>query len=264
MTNQFAEVAGTQIHYEALGEGTAVILIHGGINNLGMWDDQMGPFARRHRVIRYDVRGWGQTADPPGQFSDHDDLRGLLNHLNIAQAALVGFSGGGKIALDFALAYPEMVDKLVLVGPGLGGYEFTLAGFADKAEAMRDAYHRGDKEQAAELWTQVWVDGPSRPSVQVDPAVRSRAYDMILHTIRMPEGDGERQEIDPPAIERLADIQAPALVILGENDAPDIHAIAELLMNGLPNSRLVEMDDVAHMLNMERPAEFNRLVLDFL
>jgi len=264
MTDQFAEVAGTQIHYEALGEGTAVILIHGGINNLGMWDDQMEPFARGHRVIRYDVRGWGQTADPPGQFSDHDDLRGLLNHLDIAQAALVGFSGGGKIALDFALVYPEMVGKLVLVGPGLGGYEFTLAGFADKAEAARDAYHRGDKEQAAELRTQVWVDGPSRPSVQVDPAVRSRAYDMILHTFRLPEGDGERQEIDPPAIERLGDIQAPALVFLGEHDAPDIHAIGELLKDGLPNSRLVEMDDVAHMLNMERPAEFNRLVLDFL
>jgi pimeloyl-ACP methyl ester carboxylesterase len=264
MTDQFAEVAGTQIHYEALGEGTAVILIHAGPMNLGMWDDQGGPFARRHHVIRYDVRGRGQTANPPGQFSDHDDLRGLLNHLDIAQAALVGCSGGAKIALDFAIAYPEMVDKLVLVGPGLGGYEWTGAGFADKADVMRDAYKRGDIEQAAELWTQSWVDGPSRPSAEVDPAVRARVYDTVLHTLRKPEGEGEPQEIDPPAIERLGDIQAPALVILGEHDAPDIHAIVELLMNGIPNARLVEMDDVAHMLNMERPAEFNRLVLDFL
>ena len=262
MTDQSAEVLGTQIHYEALGEGTAVILI--GWSNLDLFADQMGPFARRHRIIHYDVRGRGQTADPPGQFSDHDDLRGLLDHLDIAQAALVGFSGGGKIALDFALVYPNMVDKLVLVGPGLGGYEWTLAGRADRVEAGRDAYKRGDIEQAAELWTQTWVDGLSRTSAELDPAVRSRAYDMVLHNMRTPEGEGERQEIDPPAIERLGDIQAPTLVILGEHDTPDIHAIGELLKDGIPGVRLVEMDDVGHVLNMERPAEFNRIVLDFL
>ena len=261
MTDQFAEVAGTPIRYEALGEGSAVILI--GWSNLRLWDDQMGPFARRHRVIHYDVRGRGQTADPPGQFSDHDDLRGLLNHLDIAQASLVGFSGGGKIALDFALVYPEMVDKLVLVGPGLGGYEWTPAD-ADKREAGLDALRRGDIEQAAELWTQVWVDDLSRPSGEMDPAVRSRAYDRVLHNFRTPEGEGERQEIGPPAIERLGDIQAPTLVILGEHDTPDIHAIGELLKDGIPGVRLIEMDDVAHMLNMEKPAQFNRLVLDFL
>jgi 3-oxoadipate enol-lactonase len=264
MTYQFAEVNGTKIHYEERGTGTAVILIHAGINNMAMWDDQMDAFAQHHRVIRYDVRGWGKTANPPGKFSDHDDLRGLLNHLSIAQAALVGCSGGGKIALDFALVYPEMVNKLVLVGPGLGGYEWTLEGFADKAAAMREAYERGDKEQAAELWTQVWVDGPARTTEMVETAVRARAYDMILHMSRLPDGDGERQEIDPPAIERLADIQAPMLIILGEHDAPDIHAIVELLAKQIPNVRQVPMADTAHMLNMEKPAEFNRIVLDFL
>jgi pimeloyl-ACP methyl ester carboxylesterase len=262
MTYQFAEVAGTPIRYEALGEGTAVILIPP--RDLGMWDDQMEPLAGRHRVIRYDVRGRGPTTDPPRRNSDHDDLRGLLSHLDIAQAALVGCSGGGKVALDFALVYPEKVTKLVLVSPGLGGYEWTHAGWYDTAEVMTDAYRRGDQEQAAELWTQIWVDGPSRASGEVDPSVRSRVYDTVLNTIRLPEGEGERQEIDPPAVERLGDIQAPALVILGEHDVPDIHAIGELLMNGIPDARLVEMDDVGHMLNMEEPAHFNRLVLDFL
>ncbi|MFQ5436263.1 MAG: alpha/beta fold hydrolase, partial [Anaerolineae bacterium] len=219
MTYQFAELNKAKIHYEERGKGTAVstssgqavILIHAGINDLGMWDDQMDAFAQRHRVVRYDVRGWGETADPPGQYSDYDDLRGLLNYLGVAQAALVGCSGGGKIALDFALVYPEMVSKLVLVGPGLGGYAWTLEGIADKAETMRAAYERGDKEGAAELWTQVWVDGPSRTPEMVDTAVRTRAYEMILHMFNLPNGDGERQEIDPPAIERLGDIQTPTL-----------------------------------------------------
>jgi pimeloyl-ACP methyl ester carboxylesterase len=264
MSYPFAEVNGTNIHYEKRGTGTAVILIHAGINNMNMWDDQMKPFAQRHRVVRYDVRGWGETADPPRYYSDHDDLRGLLNHLGIAQASLVGCSGGGKIALDFALIYQEMVSKLVLVGPGLGGYAFMYEGFADKAKAMHDAYKRGDKEQAAELSTQVWVDGPSRAPEQVETAVRARAYEMILHMFHLPDGDGERQEIDPPAIERLGDIQAPTLLILGEHDVPDIHAIVELLAKQIPNARQVTMTDAAHMLNMEKPVEFNRIVLDYL
>ena len=264
MTCQFADVNGTRIHYEVRGEGTAVILIHAGINNMGMWDDQMDAFAQRHRVVHYDVRGWGETADPPGQYSDHDDLRDLMNHLGIAQAALVGCSGGGKIALDFALVYPEMAAKLVLVGPGLGGYEWTLEGIANKAEAMHNAYERGDKELAAELWTQVWVDGSSRTPEMVDTAVRSRAYDMILHMFRQPEGKGQRQEIDPPAIERLGNIQAPTLIILGEHDTPDIHTIVELLAKQIPNAHQVRMVDVAHMLNMEKPSEFNRVVMAFL
>ena len=264
MTYQFADINGTKIHYEVQGEGTAVILIHAGINNMAMWDDQMDAFAQHHRAVRYDVRGWGETADPPGKYSDHDDLHGLLNYLGIVQAALVGCSGGGKIALDFGLVYPEMVGKLVLVGPGLGGYTFTYEGFADKAEAMRSAYERGDKEQAAEFCTQVWVDGPSRASELVDTAVRARAYDMILHMFNLPDGGGELQEIDPPAIERLGDIQAPTLIILGEHDAPDIHTIVELLAKQIPNARQVKMADVAHMLNMEKPTEFNQIVLEFL
>lgn len=157
------------------------------------------------------------------------------------------------------LQYHELGEgtAVILIG-------WTHAGHADRAEAGRDAFRRGEYEQAAELWTQTWVDGLSRPLGEMDPVVRSRAYDLVLHNTRTPVGEGERQEIDPPAIERLGDIQAPTLVILGEHDTPDIHAIVELLMDGIPNARLVEMHDVAHMLNMEKPAEFNRLVLDFL
>jgi pimeloyl-ACP methyl ester carboxylesterase len=264
MTYQFAAINGTKIHYEERGTGTAVIFIHAGINDLAMWDDQMEPFAQQHRTVRYDVRGWGDTSDPPGQYSDHDDLRGLLKHLGIEQAALVGCSGGGKIALDFALVYPEMVSKLVLVGPGLGGYKFTYEGFADRMETLRDAYGQGDKERAAELWTQVWVDGPARKPEHVETAVRARAHDMILRMFKLPDGAGERQEIDPPAIERLGAIQAPTLIILGEYDAPDIYAIVKLLETQIPDARLVRMADTAHMLNMEKPAEYNQLVLGFL
>ncbi len=264
MTYQFAEVNGTKIHYEERGAGTAVILIHAGVVNMGMWDDQMEAFARHHRVIRYDIRGWGKTAAPPGQFSDHDDLRGLLDHLGIAQGALIGCSVGGKIALDFALSYPEMATRLVLVGSGLGGYEFTMEGMLERAEAMRAAYEHGKLDQAVEISTTVWYDGLTRRPEQVNQQGRVKISQLIHHTFSLPEDEGERQELAPPAIERLADIPVPTLIILGEYDVPDIHAIVKLLANEMPNAQQIRMADTAHMLNMENPMEFNQLVLEFL
>ncbi len=264
MSYQFAEVNGTKIHYEDRGEGTTVILIHAGVVNMGMWDDQMEAFARHHRVIRYDIRGWGKTAAPPGQFSDHDDLRGLLDHLGIAQGALIGCSVGGKIALDFALSYPEMVTRLVLVGSGLGGYEFTMEGMLERAEAMRAAYEHGKLDQAVEISTTVWYDGLTRRPEQVNQQGRVKINQLIHHTFSLPEDEGERQELAPPAIERLHDVKAKTLMIVGKQDAPDIHRITELLQEGLPSVQLVKMQETAHFPNVEKSAEFNQIVLDFL
>jgi pimeloyl-ACP methyl ester carboxylesterase len=151
MIYQFADVNGTRIHYEERGEGTAVILIHAGVVNMGMWDDQMDAFAQQHHVIRYDIRGWGETAVPPAPYSDHEDLHGLLTYLGVETVVLIGCSWGGKIALDYALTYPEIVVGLVLVGSGLGGYEFTMEGMAERAEAMSAAYERGELDTAVVL-----------------------------------------------------------------------------------------------------------------
>lgn len=264
MTYQFAEVNGTKIHYEDRGQGTAVVLIHAGVVNLGMWDEQMDDFAKNYRVIRYDIRGWGETANPPLTYSDHEDLYGLLNHLGIAQAALVGCSAGGKIALDFALAYPEMVTALVLVGSGLGGYEFTMEGMAERAETMSAAYERGELDRAVEISTTVWYDGLGRRPDQVNQQGRARVSELIHHTFSLPEDEGERQELAPPAVGRLPNIRARTLVIVGGQDVPDIQRIAGLLQEGLPFVQFVKMKDTAHFTNVEKPVEFNQIVLGFL
>lgn len=270
MSYHFAAVNGTKIHYEEQGlaptadSEQTVLLIHAGVVNLGMWEAQMGPFARHHRVIRYDVRGWGETAEPPLPYSDHEDLRSLLDHLGITQAVLVGCSHGGKIALDFALAYPEMVSGLVLVGSGLGGYKFTMEGMTEKVEAMRAAYERGEIDLAAEISTQVWYDGLTRSPEQVEASGRVKINQMIRHTFHLPEGGGQLQELSPPAINRLGEINVPALIIVGDQDAPDIQRIAGLLQEKLPSARKIILADTAHFPNMEKSAEFNRIVLAFL
>ncbi len=264
MTYQFAEINGTNIHYEVRREGTAVVLLHAGIVNLNMWEPQMEAFTRRHRVLRYDIRGWGETMRPDGSFCDHDDLRGLLQHIGIEKATLVGISFGGKIALDFTLTYLHMVEKLLLVGSGLGGYTWTDKENVEKYTAMEVAYERGDLRASAELETQIWFDGLHRTPTQVNQAARQHIYDLVLHTHTLPEGEGVRIELDPPAIGRLAEIAVPTLVVVGVEDVPDIQTIAQVLKQNIPDVQFVSMENTAHFPCTEKPAEFNQLVLSFL
>ncbi len=143
-TYTIAPINNTTIHYQVQGAGPALVLIHAGVADLRMWDDQMAAFARHFTVIRYDVRGWGRTPFPAGEASAHEDLHGLLKYLGHEKAHVLGCSNGGRIALDFTLAFPEMVDRLVLVGTGLGGYKFTDPETEALDQAMEQAYEAGD------------------------------------------------------------------------------------------------------------------------
>jgi pimeloyl-ACP methyl ester carboxylesterase len=264
MIYQFAELNGTKLHYQSTGQGRPMIFIHAGIAHLGMWDEQVAAFSPQYRTIRYDVRGWGESADPAGTFAHHEDTLALLDYLGEKEAIIVGASNGGTIALDFSLTYPERTAALILVGPALSGYDFTMEGIADKNEALIEAYERGDKDTAAEYEAQIWVDGPGRNPDQVDAGFRRRALAMIRHIFDLPDGAGQGVDLDPPAIDRLGEIQTPALLILGEHDVPDIFAIAQHLTGKMPDIRQVLMPTTAHLPNMERPAEFNQAVRGFL
>ncbi len=264
MTYQFAEINGTKIHYDIQGEGTAVVLIHAGIFNLNMWDAQMEAFTKHHRVLRYDLRGWGETVRPDVPFSFHDDLRQLLAMQNIEKVSLVGLSLGARVAVDFALTYPDMVVKLVLVGPSVAGYEWTYEAIEDKVNMIDKAYDQGEIALAAEIETQLWFDGIHRKPDQVDQTARQQAYDMVFHTFSLPEGGGNHIDVDPPAMNRLAEIKTPTLVVAGAEDVPDIHAVVKMLYQHVPNVQKKTVTDAAHFPNMEKPVAFNQLVLSFL
>ncbi|HVT38084.1 MAG TPA: alpha/beta hydrolase, partial [Gemmatimonadaceae bacterium] len=114
-------VNGTQLFYEEAGSGPVVVLLHGANLDRRMWDPQFLPLAREHRVIRYDLRGYGRSGPADTPYQAHEDLRALLGALQVQRTSLIGLSGGGRIAIDFALANPQMVDRLVLAAPGLSG-----------------------------------------------------------------------------------------------------------------------------------------------
>lgn len=265
MSYQFAGVNGVRMHYDVQGQGDTLVLIHAGIAHLGMWEAQMPAFTSHFRVIRHDVRGFGETPDPPGQYTDHEDLKSLLDLLGVTRAHVLGISHGGRIAIDFALTYPGVVERLVLIAPGLGGFHGEDDPYTKEMSAkVEQALEVGDKDLAAEIEARVWVDGPSRAPEQVDAAFRRRALAMIRSTVELGIGEGEGDIARPPAAERLAEIQAPTLLIVGEEDVPVMFDVVRALEAGIPNLKRVDMPGTAHLPPMEKPDEFDQIVLDFL
>jgi 3-oxoadipate enol-lactonase len=261
-------VDGRTLEYEVVGDGPAVVLIHSGIADSSLWDFQVEALRDRYRVLRYDVAGYGRSALPSGRFSHLGDLSALLEHVGVERAAVVGNSGGGRIALEYALASPDTVEKLVLVAPGLAGHEWS-EDLRRVFDEETEAYEAADFERAAESQLRIWVDGPARSPDDVDPALRERARRMILRSYEL-YADAERngepsvEWLDPPANERLGEIGIPTLVVVGELEVSDMFAIAERLEAGIPGARKVIVPGTAHLLPLERPDELNRLLLDFL
>jgi pimeloyl-ACP methyl ester carboxylesterase len=263
-----AEVNGTTLYYEVEGEGHPFLLIHGGLVNRRLWDEQFDVFAQHYKVIRFDMRGFGDSglykADMP-PFRLDDDVYELLRFLGIEKTYVMGLSMGGAVAIDFTLAHPEMVDALIPVAMGLSGFE------GDDSNkplwmAIEAAYKAGELEEAAELSTRMWTDGPVRTPEQVDPAVRARVKAMTLSNYQRPDDldASEPQELEPPAAQRLAEIRVPTLIIVGDADVREILAIADTLLVGIKGAQKVVIPNTAHHLNMEKPQEFNSIVLNFL
>lgn len=267
-TNQlqtgFADVNNTRLYYEVAGTGHPLVLIHGGLVNRRLWDDQFAVFAQHYKVIRFDIRSFGDSAPitaetPP--YSLEEDLYSLLKFLGIEKTYVLGLSMGGAMAIDFTLMYPEMVDALIPVAMGLSGFEGE-----EPWTEVDEALKRGDVAQAVELTLRMWTDGPMRTPDQVDPAVREKVRAMTTRNFEHPEEENATQPrtLEPPAILRLSEIHVPTLIIIGDQDVVDILKIADILEKGIPGARIEVIPGTAHHLNMEKPQEFNRIVLDFL
>jgi len=264
LTRGFAPVDSTYLYYETLGKGPALVMAHGGGIDHRMWDDQFAEFAKHYRVIRYDAEGHGLSKFGSPLHKPHDDLRDLLDHLGIERAHVMGLSMGGRIVIDFAVEHPQMVSTLIAVGPGLSGYDFNSAAVNTFFGEFISHLRAGHTEPAVEAFMKYWTIGPNRSAEDVDPGVRARVKNMLLEGLQPGRSQGEGQVPDPPAIGRLSEITAPTLVIIGKEDMPDILDIGNKLQADVDGAKLVLIPDAAHMVNMERPQQFNRTVLEFL
>lgn len=229
-----------------------------------MWDDQFEVFSKMYRVIRFDYRGFGRSNMPHGSFSNIEDVRALLDFLQVESTYIIGISFGGLIGLDFALAYPNYVKALILGAPSVSGdspSDRVRKFWVEEDELLE----KGDLEGATELNLRLWVDGPFRGSGEVDAAVRDKVGRMQLNIFKkeIPE-DIEEIDLAPPAIERLHELDVQVLVMVGDLDLEEKVALAGRLEREISECSKIVIPGVAHMLNMERPEYFNRQALDFL
>lgn len=252
------------LYYEMMGEGEPLVLLHGGLLDHRMWDDQFELLARRFRVIRYDARGNGLSRSPYGGHCDYEDLRVLMDSLHVERAHVMGLSLGGRVAVDFAIEHPERILRVIAVSPGLSGYEFNSDEEQKYVQEIRAAYIDADFDRAAEVFLRAWTIGPHRRPEEVRTDVRERALEWIRQAVYAGMDGGYLIEVDPPAVGRLAEIEAPLLVIVGDKDMPGILTIAGMIEKQVPGARKLVIKDAAHMVHIERPKEFNAAVLDFL
>jgi 3-oxoadipate enol-lactonase len=260
----YLETNGARIAYDVEGSGEPVVLIHAGIANRSQWDDQVMALKGAYRVIRYDTRGFGETETDAVPFSNRADIAALLDHLGEQAAHIVGMSRSGSIALDFAIEFPDRVRSLVVAAGGVSGYESpngSPEGTFDEPERLWEAK---DWERLADWEADFWVDGPGQPSGRVDRAIRDRVHGWILSNYRAEKEEGQPQVLDPPAAERLGELQAPLLVMLGTLDEPGTSAAMRHLAASVPGAELEVFEHTAHMLNLEQPERFNRVLRDWL
>src|SRR5688500_594970 len=220
MTNEsgLLEPNGARLYYEVEGSGEPLVLIHAGVANLRMWDDDVAALRDAYRVIRYDTRGFGRTETDAVEFSNRADIAALLDHLGEESAHVVGFSRSGSIAIDFALEYPDRVRSLVVGAGGISGYQSPDASPED-FEAEEKLYETKDWEGLASWEADYWGNGPGQPADRV-PEVRARIYDWELTNYRAEKEEGKPRVLDPPAAGRLDELKMPMLVIYGTLDEP--------------------------------------------
>jgi 3-oxoadipate enol-lactonase len=259
-TTGTVDVGGARLWYEQSGEGPPVVLLHAGIADARMWDEQVGPFGVDHRVVRYDLRGFGRSDPPIAPFATVDDLCVLMDALDVERASLVGVSMGAGAAVDFTLEHPDRVDRLVPVAPGLRGFDWPEdPGNAAIETAMETAFESGDLDRLTDLTLDVWAPlGTAGPGGE---GIRA----MVRHNV---VGDAAYDEferrLDPPAMARLEEIRVPTLVMLGDRDVPAIETMGSAIAARVRGARKVVLSPADHLVPMRVPVEFNRTVLEFL
>jgi pimeloyl-ACP methyl ester carboxylesterase len=260
------KIGGDNLYYEGIGEGKTLVLVHAGFVDSGMWDDQWEAFAQHYNVIRYDMRGYGKSDPLKAPPDRRDDLRQLLDHLNIQRTALLGCSMGGEIILDFALEHPERVSALIAVSAVPSGFEMKGEPPRYMME-MIEAFQKDDLERTSDLQLRIWVDGEYREPIEVNTKARQRAASMnqIAVNNRTWAMDAEPlNPLDPPAVTRLKDIHVPTLAIVGALDNAEILRAADVMAKEIKGAKKVVIEGAAHVPNMDQPEEFNRIVIDFL
>jgi pimeloyl-ACP methyl ester carboxylesterase len=251
---------------ETQGTGSIpVVMLHAGVADRRMWRDQMAALGPDFCAVAYDRRGFGLTEHADEPYSHVTDLLAVLDAVAPAQPAiLVGCSQGGRIAIDTVLAVPGRAHALVLVAPAISGApEPTRFPPIVQAliEELAQAEQSGELERVNALEAHAWLDGPEERRGRFVGPARELFLEMNRVALRAQRRGAETEP--PAAFRRAGEIALPALLLWGDRDFPHVIDNCRYLATTLPNAQTHVMAGVAHLPNLERPAEFNRRLVDF-
>ncbi len=254
----FAPVENGKVWYQTCGSGAkTVVLVHDGLLDSAVWDGVWPALCARYRVIRYDRRGYGKSPEATQPYTPADDLAAVLQAAGATHATLIGSSSGGGLSVDFTLAHPEAVDRLVLIGPAIGGQTFPPE-FNVHFAAVAEAQKRGDQPGAIKALSEV-----DYTILASHPAARKRAVAILTAAPQdMTHKDPQRPR--HPALRRLSEIKAPTLILIGDHDAKENQDHAQEAQHGIPGARLVVMRDSGHVGYLEHPHAFAREFIAFI
>ena len=296
-----AKIDGINMAYDVSGHGEPLVMIMGLGGTRQSWVFQRRAFSKHFKVITFDSRGMGKSDKPSEPFTMKtlaDDTIGLMNHLNIDKAHVLGVSHGGRVAQEVAINYPEKVNRLVLASTNTGAEGIddlppeVLEAFGRKERSSQsDIIYAGMKKcsicqadhQGKELWEHMWAAhrpqmlGWAKQSIDFDKIIslgfNKRLYRMLilpLARLQLKLGGIEAHirlieaTVGNTTLDRLHLIKAPTLVIFGTEDNFCPPRSIEAMATRIPNAKLVKLEGGAHNILVEMKSRFNKEVLDFL
>jgi 3-oxoadipate enol-lactonase len=232
------------------GEGTPLVLVHGDWTDSGIWSPLTRLLRDRYRVIRYDLRGFGRSSRPTGPFTRLDDLLAVLDHLDVARAAVAGHSGGGGTALGLALAAPGRVSGLILIAPGVHDYSWPPDDryFRDASRLIK----AGDQDGLVRLGLRTWA--AAGPDEEITREFRG--------AISSWSAVREFERADPPAFGRLGEVTAPAVMVIGGLEYPMVTTASATIADRIPGCETILLSRADHLLPLRCPARLTEVIDD--
>jgi pimeloyl-ACP methyl ester carboxylesterase len=261
---------GIQLFYEETGAGTPVIFVHEFAGDLRSWEPQLRHFGRRYRSVAFNARGYPPSDVPesPRAYSQAlaaDDIKAVLDHLGIERGHIVGLSMGGFATLHFGFRHPHRALSLCVAGCGYGAQPDERARFRTEAEVIAGFL----KAENMAAFAQKYAQGPTRVQFEnKDPRgfaefQRMLAEHSALGSANTQLGVQRERPSLYDLVEEMRRLTVPTLVLSGDEDWPCLLP-GILMKQNIPSAALAVMPNCGHTINLEDPAEFNRIVGDFL
>jgi 3-oxoadipate enol-lactonase len=248
----FLEVEGSRLYYEECGKGPkAVILLHDGVVNSAVWDDVWPSLCKQFHVIRYDRRGYGHSPTTTKPYYEADDVAAIIRDRKIAQAALIGSSHGGNIALRVALRFPEQISDLVLVGPEADGFPYS------EHFIMAQMEFQEAKDPVEVRAKNLYFIAPG------NDAARERLR-KLLNAFPKDHKHNDMPLPEKPVFPYVRDLRVPTLILTGSADIADNQAVSGALVMSIPGAARIVVPDTGHLLYLEKPELFSSIVINFL